>query len=75
MLDFLNSIITPFTYAITITILYLFIFELERIKIIIMLEDYERKHKKLMIIRGICIFLTFIPVVLIAVININFSVP
>jgi hypothetical protein len=75
--DFFISFIPPFTFALTMTVLYLFIFELNRIKILLEGggEDFDKKFKQLQIIRGICIFLTFLAVILIAVNNLNFNLP
>ena len=53
----------------------MFIFELNRIKIVLQGEDFDRKLKKLYIVRGICIFLTFLAVVLLMIINLNFNLP
>ena len=77
--NFFVSFIPPFTFALTMTVLYLFIFELNRIKILLEGggggEDFAKKFKQLQIIRGICIFLTFLAVILVAVNNFNFSLP
>jgi hypothetical protein len=77
--NFFVSFIPPFTFALTMTVLYLFIFELNRIKILLEVgsggEDFSKKLKQLQIIRVICIFLTFLAVILVAVNNFNFSLP
>ena len=58
------------------TVLYMFIFELNRIKILLQgPEDFEQKLKLLKIIRGICILLTFLAVILISLNNLNFNLP
>ena len=68
------SIIPPLTLAVIMTILYMFIFELNRIKLILQgKEDFDKKYKQLQIIRGICIFLTFVAFILIAVNNLDFN--
>jgi len=73
--DLLTAIITPLTFAVTMTVLYYFIFELARIRLLLILVDYDKKFKQLAVIRGTCIFLTFTPVVLLAIINLNFNLP
>ena len=74
--DFFVSFVPPFTFALTMTVVYLFIFELNRIRILLQGgDDFDKKFKLLKIIRGICIFLTFLSAILIAVNNINFNLP
>jgi hypothetical protein len=57
------------------TVLYFFIFELARIRLLLLVDNFEKNLKKLNVIRGTCIFLTFTPVPLIAIINLDFSLP
>jgi hypothetical protein len=75
ILDFLTAIITPLTFAVTMTVLYFFIFELARIRLLLLVDNFEKNLKRLYVIRGTCIFLTFTSVALIAIINLNFSLP
>ena len=70
-LDFLIALITPLTFAITISVIYMFIFELNRIRIQLQGVEFDRKYKKLQVIRAVCITFTFIPVVLLSITNLN----
>jgi len=75
LLDFLTAIVTPLTFAMTMTVLYFFIFELARIRLLLLVDNFEKNLKRLYVIRGTCIFFTFTPVVLLAIVNLNFSLP
>ncbi len=75
ILDFLTAFFNPLTLAMTMTVLYFFIFELARIRLLLLVDNFEKKLKRLYIIRGTCIFLTFTAVALISIINLDFSLP
>jgi hypothetical protein len=70
------SFIPPLTLTMTMTVLYMFIFELKRIKLILQAgENFDQKLQRLYIIRGICIFLTFVAYILVGVNNFDFLLP